>query len=81
MKFPSVHYLLGNVLVTVRRFPFECLFALIGTWAAVGLFSNYVDQYISNDWYTRLFMMAVMKIKVRLKGLISVICFPSKCWR
>ncbi|QJD97789.1 DUF4153 domain-containing protein [Mucilaginibacter robiniae] len=61
-----------HVANTIRRFPFELVFALVGTYAAVALLSDYIYGYISNEWYTRILMMAAIGLPSSLSASLFV---------
>ena len=65
-KLPSINGLFGHIIKTIRRFPFEVLFALAGTYAAVSISTSYYYGYYSNGWYVRILMMAAVSMPLSL---------------
>ena len=65
-RLPSINRLLEHLVSTVKHFPLELLFALVGTWAAVSLSYGYLYGYASDEWYTRVLMMAAIGMPLSL---------------
>ncbi|WP_345950035.1 DUF4153 domain-containing protein [Mucilaginibacter sp. PAMB04274] len=65
-KLPSINRLFNYVVSTIKRFPFEFLFALAGTWSAVSLSSSYLYGYVTDQWYARTLMMAAIGMPLSL---------------
>lgn len=66
LQLPSVNHLFSSVTSTIRRYPFEFLFALAGTWSAIHLSSGYLYGYASHSWYIRILMMAAIAMPLSL---------------
>jgi len=65
MRFPSIKNLADSLINTIKRFPFECLFALAGTIA--GTIYIQKDEYsLAYSVYTRVMMMANLGLLVSL---------------
>jgi hypothetical protein len=64
MKFPSLNTIFHTAANTVRRFPFELIFALTGTIAATILV--YWDYTRPNDVYTKIIMTANLGMLISL---------------
>jgi hypothetical protein len=62
MAFPllPIRKLSGNVINTIKCFPFEFVFALAATWSAVILSSRYIYGYFNDDWYLRILMASAI---------------------
>jgi hypothetical protein len=65
-RLPSINRLLEHVVSTIKRFPLELLFALVGTWSAVSLSYGYLYGYVSDEWYKRVLMMAAIGMPLNL---------------
>ncbi|WDF57383.1 DUF4153 domain-containing protein [Mucilaginibacter sp. KACC 22063] len=65
-QLPSVNHIISSVASTIRRYPFEFLFALAGTWSAIHLSSGYLYGYASHSWYIRILMMAAVGMPLSL---------------
>lgn len=72
IQLPSVNFLYRQNTDTIRCFPFELMFALIGTISAVALADNTVYGYIGNDYYLRLLMMSAVGLPMCLATSLFV---------
>ncbi|PMD92471.1 hypothetical protein BWI97_20500 [Siphonobacter sp. BAB-5405] len=68
LKLPSATILFQNTIDTLRRYPLECVFALIGTIAAAILSSPEPTGPLTRDEYTRLVMMAALGLPLCLSA-------------
>jgi hypothetical protein len=68
MKLPSLNHLFNRATDTIKRFPFECLFVLIGSYAAINLTTDVADIYLSQDWNVRLLMMSLIGLPLSLSA-------------
>jgi hypothetical protein len=66
MKFPSVKNLGDNALVTIRRFPFEVLFALAGTIAGTVKIELSRLNLMQENWCLRIMMIANLGLLLSL---------------
>lgn len=70
MQFPSLKNLAGNALVTVRRFPFEVLFALAGTIAGTVIIELSSLQRVNENWCLRVMMIANLGFLLSLSATL-----------
>lgn len=79
MKFPSLKTLVSSSENTIQRFPFEFLFAVIGTTAAILHTETAYESYINKNWLIRIILSANLGLLLSLattlftesKGIIS----------
>ena len=78
MKFPSLKNLLQSAVNTIKRYPFETLFALAGTIAAtIEIELNHLNR-ISENWCMRTIMIANLGF---LLSLSATLYTQSKGWK
>ena len=65
MRFPSIKNLADSLINTVKRFPFECLFALTGTIAGT-IYIQSNEYALEYSVYTRVMMMANLGLLLSL---------------
>jgi len=65
MRFPSIKNLADGFINTVKRFPFECLFALTGTIAGT-IYIESNEYALAYSVYTRVMMMANLGLLLSL---------------
>ncbi|WP_374948889.1 DUF4153 domain-containing protein [Mucilaginibacter sp.] len=70
MKFPSLKNLADSALVTIRRFPFEVLFALAGTIAATIKVELTRLNRVDESWCTRSIMIANLGLLLSLSATL-----------
>jgi len=70
MKFPSIKNLADNALNTLKRFPFEILFALAGTIAATIYINK--DELLPSSLYTKIMMTANLGLLLSLATTLFV---------
>lgn len=81
MKLPSLNHLFDRATDTIKRFPFECLFVLIGSYAAINLTTDVAYIYLSQDWNVRLLMMSLIGLPLSLSASLFTkqkACSPLK---
>ncbi|MEB0264161.1 hypothetical protein QN352_20980, partial [Mucilaginibacter sp. 10I4] len=66
MKFPSLKNLTQGALVTIKRFPFEVLFALAGTIAGITKIELSLLNRVNEDWCLRIIMIANLGLLLSL---------------
>lgn len=64
--FPSVRYLLAELLRVLRRFPLEVLFALVGTWAAIEV--SFSDEELTETFWGKLVMCCMLGLVYSLSA-------------
>ena len=70
MKFPSFKNLTDNAMVTIRRFPFELLFALAGTIAGtIKIELSYLSR-VNENWCMRTIMIANLGLLLSLSATL-----------
>jgi hypothetical protein len=70
MQFPSLKNLAENALVTIRRFPFEVLFALAGTIAGIVIIELSYLQRVNENWCLRVMMIANLGFLLSLSATL-----------
>ena len=80
MKFPSLKNLRDSFESTVRRFPFELLFALAGTVGGILYINNDSGVQISESIYTRIMMTANLGLLLSLSATLFAESKGSKKW-
>jgi len=70
MRFPSIKSLADDAILTLKRFPFEVLFALTGTIAATLFVER--DDYLSDSFYTKIIMTANLGLLLSLAANLFV---------
>jgi hypothetical protein len=70
MKFPSIESLANSLVNTLKRFPFEVLFALAGTIAATIYINSNAQALIDTSIYTRVIMMANLGLLLSLAATL-----------
>ncbi|CAM3742469.1 DUF4153 domain-containing protein [Mucilaginibacter galii] len=71
-QLPSATFLYRQITDTIKRFPFEFAFTVVGTLAAVGLSNMYLDGYISNNWNRRILMMSAIGLPLSFATTLFV---------
>lgn len=66
MKFPSLRNVLSDVASVIRRFPFETLFSVIGTIAAICLTELSNTATLAETWCVRALMTANLGLLISL---------------
>ena len=66
MKFPSLKTLASSTETTIQRFPFEFLFAVIGTTAAIIHTETAYESYINKNWLIRVMLSANLGLLLSL---------------
>jgi hypothetical protein len=72
MRFPSVKNLADNALLTIRRFPFEVLFALAGTIAATINIELSSLNREGQNWCMRTIMIANLGLLLSLSATLFI---------
>jgi len=70
MKFPSLKTLAENVINTVKRFPFEIFFALIGTIAATANIELTNINRIGENWCIRVMIIGNLGLLLSLSSTL-----------
>ncbi|RYU87984.1 DUF4153 domain-containing protein [Mucilaginibacter terrigena] len=68
MKFPSVKNLAQGALITIKRFPFEVLFALAGTIAGTVKIELTLLNRVNESWCARTIMIANLGLLLSLSA-------------
>ena len=70
MKFPSIESLANSFINTIKRFPFEVLFALAGTIAATIYINSTTEELFDTSLYTRVIMTANLGLLLSLAATL-----------
>lgn len=65
-KLPSISSIFTELFFSVKRFPAECIYALIGAFAALQLVKDDVLDSGGGSWWIRLVMLAAIAFPVNL---------------
>jgi len=66
MKFPSLRNVISDIATVIRRFPFEMLFAIMGTIAAICLTELSNTATLAETWCVRALMTANLGLLISL---------------
>ncbi|MCL7989060.1 DUF4153 domain-containing protein [Sphingobacterium sp. lm-10] len=80
-KLPSIHSIFAELMLSIKRFPAECIYALTGSFAALQLVRDEVLNSGSEIWWIRLLMLAAIAFPLNLSISLVLAKKETYSWK